>query len=558
MPIMMNSNTLTNHPADQVLHLTGVKMDVDDYALKALDATVEFIKAKAPNAKDRIVAGSLSELVSKVSARLNSSGLDDISMLLLSNTSIYATLVYEAIQNEKVKDDDDLGLYNSVLRSVADLPKRYFLAKLLTEVINAKRVRLKAENKQWQRLDDLTLEQGISIRAGQVEPAVMAILSTLYKEGDTPYYVDRYISRGVIAKTAFTPAVRRAMVDYLVQLGVQIKSEEDFNKGTYDDYFVLAYNEARKLSAAADDPLDVARTKGSEISWDFTVDGFESTESQGVIPSNIKAAGALDYIYYIGDRMHVFNVANALVLRWASGMLDVPDGKVATDLYRFHKRRTERSTTEERAMMYKRVLNKGEGKLLSNMMPNKEFPALWHQLMIEVAEFIKKAEGSRADSVQVSRSPLYQATKNLQYNLTEHMTGMAHRQVHEDYAHLQDAIGILKNQEIIDHFGGRRKSLWNVVERVAKEDLGMTLPTAALRGLAVEGNKVFQWTANFVEGAVKESDFKTFLNASESWILAQATVEGEKNLLDDDDDDDDNKHRSNGNGKKDKDDDWDF
>jgi hypothetical protein len=551
MPLLLNSNSLTSHPADKVLHLTEPKMDIDDYALKALDATVAFVKAKAPNAKDSIVANSLSELVSKVTARLNSSGLDDISQLLLSDTSIYATLIYEAIQKEKVKDDDDLGLFNSVLRSVADLPKRYFLAKLLTEVINAKRVRLKAENKQWQRLDDLTLEQGISIRAGQVEPAVMAILSTLYKEGDTPYYVDRYIARGVIAKTAFTPAVKRAMVDYLVQLGVQIKSEEDFNKGTYDDYFVLAYNEARKISAAADDPLDVARNKGSEISWDFTVDGFESTEAQGVIPANIKAAGALDYIYYIGDRMHVFNVANALVLRWASGRLDVPDGKAATDLYRFHKRRTERSTAEERAMSYKRVLNKGEGKLLSNMIPNKEFPVLWHQLMSEVAEFIKKSEGNRVDSIQVSRSPLYQATKNLQYNLTEHMTGMAHRQVHEDYAHLQDAIGILKSQEIVDHFGGRRKSLWNVVERVAKEDLGMTLPTAALRSLAVEGNKVFLWTAGFAEGAVKESEFKAFLNAGEAWILAQAIVDGEKNLMDDDDDD-----RQNGKGNKD--DDWDF
>jgi hypothetical protein len=105
------------------------------------------------------------------------------------------------------------------------------------------------------------------------------------------------------------------------------------------------------------------------------------------------------------------------------------------------------------------------------------------------------------------------------------MTGMAHRQVHEDYAHLQDALEIIKNEEIISRFGGRRKSLWNVIETIAKEDLGAPVPTASLRTLAVEGNRVFQWIANFKEGTVKEDHFKAFLSAGEAWIIAQASVD---------------------------------
>jgi hypothetical protein len=534
-----NSHTLTApHPADSVLQISPLLIDIDPAAMRARDGTEQFFKDRFqemkrrspdkylyPTAKDTItMTGGLSGMVARISIRLNGTGLDDTTRYLLSDSELYAYLIITAIQEDKVQITDEDALYSSIVRSVADLPRRYFLARLVTDVVNSRKLRLKEENRQWQRLDDLTLTQGLSIRLGEVEPAVMAILSTLYKEGNIPSYVEDYIKRSIIPAQAFTAMVKKAMVDYLVQLGVQIQSEDDFKKGLYDDYFLLAYNEARKLSTSADDPLDTARTRGAEISWNFTVDTFETTESQGVIPDNIRAAGALDYIYYLGDIMHIFNVANALVLRWASGMLDVPDGITATNLYRFHKRRIERSTPEERAMLYKRVLNKGNGKLLSNMVPNKDFPMLWHALMAEIAEYIKKTESSRSNE-QVSRSPLYQASKNLQYNLTEFMTGMAHRQVHEDYAHLQDALEIIKNEEIISRFGGRRKSLWNVIETIAKEDLGAPVPTASLRTLAVEGNRVFQWIANFKEGTVKEDQFKAFLSAGEAWIIAQASVD---------------------------------
>ncbi|MGB6297525.1 MAG: hypothetical protein WBF90_15265 [Rivularia sp. (in: cyanobacteria)] len=550
--IATNSNSNhVSHPADKVLEISPPKFEIDDYALRALEETEQFYKTKyfgSPdnpiNAKEYLVREGLLGRIAELSRRLNSTGgIKDAIRLLLSNSTIYASLIKKALTEDNVQNDDSAGLYSSVIRSIEQLPRRYFLAQVVNKVISAKRVRLKESSKQWQRLDDLTLERGIPIRKGQVEPAVMDILSTLYKEGDLPYYINEYINRGIIAKSAFTPSVKQAMINYLVKLGVEVKSAENFQEGLYDDYFVLAYNEARKQSTDSDDPLDTARNRGSEISWDFTVDTFESIEEQGVLPSNIKAAGALDYIYQIGDRMQVYNVANALVLRWASGILDVTEGKTGTELYRFHKRRSERSTAEERGMLYKRVLNKGNGRLLSNMIPNEAFAGYWHALMSEVAEYIRKSESGNTSQIHLSRAPLYQATKNLQYNLTEFMTGMAHRQVHEDYAHLQDALNIIKSEEIVNHFGGRRKSMWNVIEQVAKEDLSMNLQVAALRTLAVEGNKVFQWIANFSEGTVREDEFRAFLTAGEAWILAQAAIsdddfDSDDSYMDDEDDDD--------------------
>jgi hypothetical protein len=530
--MVFTTNASTNNGiVDRTLQIRGVK-NVDPYALKALNLVVDDIKQayQCPaDFKTTIIRQVKSAQLGSLSERLNLKGFDDITRLLLSTPEIYAVLIYAALQDNVQANDLD-GLYHSIVWNVEDKPRRLFLARLITQVLNAKRIQVKRTHLQWQKLDELTLQSGIPIHNGQVESAVEKVLSILYREGEIPYYVDLYVDRGELGTKA-SPAVRQGMVDYLVKLGLKIKPEA-FQNQLYDEYFALAYSEALKRSATADDPIDMARIKGGEVSWDFTVDTFESTEEQGVIPANILAAGALDYLFYVGECMYVFNVANALVLRWAKGILDIPDGQAAAQLYRFHKLRVERSTPEERAMLYKRVLNKGNGQLLSNMVVNEAFPAYWHQLMSEATEYIRKREGSPWKENQVSRAPIYQATKNLQYNLTEYMTGMSHLQVTEDYAHLQEAMDLLRSKDILEHFGGRRRSVWNVVERVAKEDFGIAIPTAAVRTLAVEGNKVFQWIANFNAGMVQEDEFNTFLRAAESWIIAQSGLESNQPMFD--------------------------
>lgn len=506
----------------------------DAYAIKALSECEKEYSKKYPEAENTLLGWGLSATVAELSDRLNSAGLEDSVRLLLSSSKIYLALIQQAVGElgnaEQVKTSKDIeGLYRTILRLVGDKPKRFFLARMVADVLNHKRIRITSANRQWERLDDLTLARGIPIRDSQVEPAVDAIIKIIRQEGNLPQYVDDYIEKlkanNSVDPQVFTPNLRQAMVDSLQRIGLRISSDSDFNQRKYNEYFALAYHDALKQSTVKDDPIDQFRL-GKQPDWDFTVDSFDTAiDAQGVIPKNIKAAGALDYVYTIGELMHVFDVANALVLRWASGALDIPAGETAGSLYRFHKLRSERSTYEERAMLCKRVLNKGDGKLLSNMVANRSFPLLWHKLMVEVTEYIRKSEGKEMGNAYVSRSQIYQAVKNLQYNLTETMTGMAHIQVAEDYAHLQEAMNILKADEILNMFGGRRKTLWSVIEQVAKEDLGMMVPTAPLRTAAIEGNKIFQWVADFNEGLVQDSGFQSFLSAAEAWIIAQASIE---------------------------------
>lgn len=543
------SNTATSA---NILNIYPPNVNLDPYAEEALELTEEYYKSLYSNAQSDVTGGGNSSTIASLSSRFNSSGIDETLRLLLSNKDIYASLIELSTKEDGVADDDLEGLYSSVLRIVSDKPRSYFLARMLNSYVNDKHITI-TENPRWNNLYDLTLESGLSIRYGQVEPAINDILATIYTEGNIPHYLDLYIGKDIegndvgegrsqISASAFTSTIRQGMIDYLVKIGVQIDDDAKFEAGDYDEYFLLAYNESVKLGTITEDPIDTARIKGGVITWDFSVDSFETIEAQGILPTNIRAAGALDYLYYIGEQMRVFDVVNALVLRWATGSLDIPDGDTAANLYRFHKLRDERSTPEERAMLYRRVLSKGNGRLLSNMVVNKSFPNLWHKLMSEAAEYIRKSEGSDSDwyDSKVSRAPIEQATKNLQYNLTDFMTGMSHLQVTEDYAHLQEAMEILKAEEILNDFGGRRKSIWTVIEKVGKEDLGVSIPTVVLRTCAVEGNKIFQWIAGFNEyGSVIEGEFENFLDAAEAWIIAQASLEGKQGTSEDDDFDDD-------------------
>ncbi|MEM8808591.1 MAG: hypothetical protein AAGF01_21445 [Cyanobacteria bacterium P01_G01_bin.38] len=533
------------HTADSVLSIYPPRVTLDAYAQKALSVTeIEgmqaIFKTQGAAAKEYLSREGLLSTISSLTVRLNGSGLDDLQRLLLSSSDIYATLLEQAFTVDKVQSTDLEGLYGSVVRGAASGPRTYFLGRMVSDILNDKRIFLGQGSRYLQHLMTQVISQGLPITQGQVESVVNQLLTTVYNEGDIPYYVDKFALRSDsgIARSAFTSAIKQAMIDYLVKLGVQVRDQTSFEQGLYDEYFALAYSDALlKVSTVSEDPIDAARVKGGETTWDFSVDTFESIEEQGVSPDNILAAGALDYIYCIGERMHVFDVANALVLRWAGGVLDVPEGATAALLYRYHKLRSERSTPQERAMLYRRILNRGGGRLLSNMVANEDFPRLWHQLMSEVAEYIRKAEGSYSAESWVSRAPIFQATKNLQYNLSENMTGMSHLQVTEDYAHLQEALDIIKSEDVIVSYGGRRKSIWTVIEQLAKEDLGLMISSAPIRTAAIEGNKVFQWIASFNEGTVQDRDFQTFLAAAESWIIAQASMEEEDDSFGREDDD---------------------
>jgi len=374
----------------------------------------------------------------------------------------------------------------------------------------------------------------VSLDPGLLQSSILALIDHINDQQQLPALIEIYIEHSGIDESRFTNEVRSEMVKYLLERGVKIDSVDDVEQGFYDELFALAYENAITRKSGSKDPIDAAYQPGGGMAgagWDFSVDLFEDVEQQGIVRENILAAGAIDYIFELGEHMGIFRLADALVVNWASGAIDIVNGDVVSLLYRYWKLRDQRISPEERGMVYRRVLNKGDTDVLDRMVVNEEFPNLWHNLMAEVADYIDKTEkvtNGTTDSSPVSRSRIYQATRDLQYNLTEFSTGMAHIQSHEMYAQLQECISLLRDPEIMAYFGGnRRKSLWTVIEQLSKQEFGSSPNIAALRSLATDGNTIFRFIADFKEGSVRQEDFNKFLQAAEAYILNYSTVGGD-------------------------------
>lgn len=507
-------------PSTRVLHFNEVRTLLDRDALDALGKTQTHFggAVKAQEVETLLQRKGLSEQVATVTTRLESAGLDRTSRLLLATPGVYATLVKQALDNG-INLNVPLDLFNYVRRTLSLEPRAVFCGALVDAVLVRKK--LDPGTDITDSLKKKVAASDMPLAPGKVEPALLGMLDGFMSKGNIAQAVEDYITRSGIDPTNFTPALKREMVKILEELDLPFGPEPST---TLDPYLAMAYQQARRMTQVTDDPLDTVRNRGSVSTWNFEVDTFSGAEEQGVIPANILAAGALDYVYYLGERLGAFRLADAVVLRWASGAVDVSNGPAAARLYRYWKLRSERMSPEERAMLYKRVLNKGNGKLLSNMVANEHFPSLWGKLMSEVATYIQKSEDSATPTSLVSKTPIFEATRQLQYTLTEHMTGMAHMQVTEMYAHLKEAMEILGDDAIMEHFGTySRKSLWTTIERASKELSGSAPNVAALRTMAVDGNRIFRWIAHFEPGAVVETQFRALLEAAEAWILSQAT-----------------------------------
>lgn len=361
----------------------------------------------------------------------------------------------------------------------------------------------------------LSLTNGLASELDAIASEILELQPTLDR-------IEAYFARNELDGARVAPDERRAMAERLNAMPL-LFDDAKIATGQYDEYFAIAYQDVHRGRAGKDDPIDAIRTRSS-ADWDFVVDTFDEPATQGIIVENIRAAGALDYIHALGEKAGMFLLTDALVHRWVTGQMDLEPGALQGQLYRYFKLRDERMSPEERGVVYRRVLAKGTAKLVRGMVLNDDFPRLWEQLLREFADYIGKVENTD-DQSMISPSGIYEATHLLQVNLTERMTGMALMQVREMHAQLQEAREILSAPEIANAVvGGRRRNMWAVLETLAREELQISLNTAALRTEAVDGNRLFSFVANFDRTTVTGGALRAAAESAKSYIYAQAAL----------------------------------
>lgn len=414
----------------------------------------------------------------------------------------------------RVRDTE--GVATFILDHLDDVETQFY-ENLVEEVASRASIDLGTSS----RFRDLAVrklrEMGLDLGGGGVESAVLAALTSTSRESDWAPHVDKLVKdRGI----SLTFRRRELVLDALDRLAVDPgPNRQALIAQVIDDV----------TRGSSTDPAQLTRPVGRTAAWDFQVDLFDTTAGQVVLADNVRAAGALMWCYDIGERLGVYKLADALVYRWWVGLVDFGDPDLTSELYRYYKLRDERPVEEERFLLYRRILDLGGAPVGDRVVVNSDFPQLWRSLMEEVATYIDRSETSFRD--RINTQGVVQAIQEVQYNLTERMAGMALTQVTEMYNQLRQtetgsgvlgAIDILAHSEVVGQLSsGRRRNQWSVIERLAKEEFGISPNVNALRTSAVEGFKVVDYIADFRPGALDEDAFEEFISSAKAWILAQ-------------------------------------
>jgi hypothetical protein len=505
--------------------------------------------------KEHVQAQKLGKELADLRLTLEGARLTDAQRTILADPELFSRTVLEALADGVTASDTETFAFR-VLEKVDSLDDE-LAAAVVDAWAKRKLIDLASQAATRDRLIQLFKDSGAPIDASTLDATLDRLYQQVLQEGRVPEWVKEYLNKEVALKDRFGAKVFNGdisggMIRYLIESEVFPKEGDpgydpaqitlDVKSGEYDEFLGPAYQEARRRRNSTGDPIEVFRTKGVAADWNYQVDYFETAEEQGILPDNIRRAGAIDYVYWLGDVLGAYRIADAIVLGYGRGQVDIASASTSTKLYRYLKLREERSSIEERFMLYKRVLNRGDGRVLQGVIVNEQFPVLWHRLMSEIARFIEKSEEAKDSVDQVSATRIVQAVTDLQYNLTDYSTGLADMQIKEMYGHLQDAFEIAGDSEILDHFaGGRRKNVWTVFERVAREQLEVSLNVSALRTVAVEGNRIFNFVADFqpserlspfrrsrgdLGGNFERLGLAELVESAERWIVAANELEG--------------------------------
>ncbi len=500
--------------------------------------------------RNYISSEGLTGVISTLNDRINSSSLNTLERKLMSDTVVYADCLYYAFETESVNNQDVNGIYNAVMRRLGVLSLAFY-KELIIEVLDSRGITLPTGTTYADNLIatmvSMVASANVPITAGAAAQPILDIYDQVMSEGPIRHFVTLYIekaediSNGVFAeldRDSISESMIDSMVDYLGSMKLNIPDPSNMPNAianqTFDEYFALALDYALKVESGGVDPIDLYRIKGSQNTWDFSVDLFDSQSKQGIVAKNIIGAGAVNYIYVLGEQLGCFDLAEALILEWARGAIYITDPATESKMYRYYKLLEERANSEERGMLYKRVLNLGEAQLLQGTIVNQTFTKLWSSLMEEIVSYITKTETSNNREL-VSRLPIIQLIHELQYNLTSFFTGMAHIQTTEMYNHLQDALEIMGAEDVMNQvIPGRSRNVWSVLDVMHQNKFGTSPNITAYKTAAVEGYKLFQFISNFNESTVTKNEFNSFIVSAESYILAlsqDSTIEDSPSKL---------------------------
>lgn len=150
----------------------------------------------------------------------------------------------------------------------------------------------------------------------------------------------------------------------------------------------------------------------------------------------------------------------------------------------------DRLTDAERRTLYGHVLG-GDVPAESDVVPNRDFDALFARFLAAAGAFERETSGHPKKAKSVSAKAVYNAARSLALNLSNRSYGAPVEAAGSLARKIELAEAILSDAQVRKAYGA--KDAWEVVERVAEEELGKTVDATRARSSAEEGAAVIAW-----------------------------------------------------------------
>jgi hypothetical protein len=217
-------------------------------------------------------------------------------------------------------------------------------------------------------------------------------------------------------------------------------------------------------------------------------------------PENIRAV-ALLYAAVNLEEMRMFHVVDRITEIFNNGQLPVgfDAGGRALDTYYFD--REDRLNEAERRMIYSRVLGAPGGMISKEVQPNTQFDGLWIRFLSSLAEFDRQ---QRVDEIIATRTVRPQnltgeyvrkAGRDLAANVSLYGWGGTHFAARRLNGQIATSLDILNQPSIQKAYGVTNP--YQLIERVAAAEFGMTPNIVRLRTMADAGNKILNIVAKY-------------------------------------------------------------
>jgi hypothetical protein len=222
-----------------------------------------------------------------------------------------------------------------------------------------------------------------------------------------------------------------------------------------------------------------------------------TAKANAIVADHVSAAAML-YAAAALEDMQFFAVADRVADQFLSGKLPVA-GSAKTALAKYVRERPQRLDASARSRMYSHVLG---GSSTSDPNANADFAPLWARFLGAVHDYerqlSKKSKPTNKPNAQAASAvAVHDAARNLAVNLSSHGYGAVMFAAVELGRHVRELQALLSDPELLQSYQAR--DMWELIDRVAKQELGKTANVSRQRTLAASGSDVLHWLSTVAQ-----------------------------------------------------------